>query len=193
MHVCWVTPVMSNSFQLYGPYPTRLLCPWDSPGKNTAVSCHALLQGIFLIQGSNLGLLHCRQILYCWVSRETPINIYTSWLIKSRLLIWSIEKIRMILILNILPQTTKCESESVSCSVVSNSFAIPWTITCQAPLPMGFSRQEYWCGLPSLPPGDFPDPGIKLTSPESQAEFFTVWATREAHLLPSTKLNIYSF
>ena len=50
----------------------------------------------------------------------------------------------------------------------------PWTVACQAPLPMGFSRQEYWCGLPSLPPGDFPDPGIKLTSPESQAEFFTV-------------------
>ena len=37
--------------------PTRLLCPWDSPGKNTAVGCHALLQGIFLTQRSNLCLL----------------------------------------------------------------------------------------------------------------------------------------
>ena len=36
----------------------------DSPGKNTGVGCHVLLQGIFLIQGANLGLLHCRQILY---------------------------------------------------------------------------------------------------------------------------------
>ena len=36
----------------------------DSPGRNTRVSCHALLQGIFLTQGSNPGLLHCRQILY---------------------------------------------------------------------------------------------------------------------------------
>ena len=36
---------------------SRLLCPWDSPGKNTAVGCHALLQGIFLTQGSNLHLL----------------------------------------------------------------------------------------------------------------------------------------
>ena len=44
--------------------PTRLLCPWNSPGKNTRVSCHFLLQGIFPTQGSNLGLLHCRQILY---------------------------------------------------------------------------------------------------------------------------------
>ena len=42
----------------------RLLCPWDSPGKNTGVGCHFLLQEIFQTQGSNSGLLHCRQILY---------------------------------------------------------------------------------------------------------------------------------
>ena len=40
------------------------LCAWDSPDKNTGVGCHFLLQGIFLNQGSNPGLLHCRQILY---------------------------------------------------------------------------------------------------------------------------------
>ena len=45
------------------PQPARLLCPWDSPGKNTGVGCHFLLQGIFLIQGLNPGLLHSRQIL----------------------------------------------------------------------------------------------------------------------------------
>ena len=43
--------------------PTRLLCPWDSPGKNTGVGCHALLQGIFPTQGLNPHLLHCRWIL----------------------------------------------------------------------------------------------------------------------------------
>ena len=46
----------------------RLLCPWDSPGKNTGVGCHLVLQGIFLTQRSNLRflcLLHCRQVLYC--------------------------------------------------------------------------------------------------------------------------------
>ena len=42
----------------------RLLYPCDSPGKNTGVGCHALLQGIFQTQGSNLGLLHCRWVLY---------------------------------------------------------------------------------------------------------------------------------
>ena len=44
--------------------PARLLCPWDSPGKNTGVGCHFLLQGIFPTQESNLGLLHCRQKIY---------------------------------------------------------------------------------------------------------------------------------
>ena len=43
------------SLRPQGLYPARLLCPWDSPGKNTGVGCHALLQGIF--QGSNLSLL----------------------------------------------------------------------------------------------------------------------------------------
>ena len=45
-------------------------CPWDSPGKNTGVGCHALLQGIFPTRGSNLHLLHCRQILYQLLSHQ---------------------------------------------------------------------------------------------------------------------------
>ena len=43
-----------------GLQPARLLCPWGSPGKNPGVGCHALLQGVFLTQGSNLRLLHLR-------------------------------------------------------------------------------------------------------------------------------------
>ena len=61
---------MSSSLGPLGLQPTRLLCPWDSPGKNTGVGCHFLLQGIFLTQGSKLGLLHCRQILYHMSIRE---------------------------------------------------------------------------------------------------------------------------
>ena len=45
--------------------PTRLLCPWNSPGKNTVVGSRSLLQGIFPKQGLNLDFLHWRQILYC--------------------------------------------------------------------------------------------------------------------------------
>ena len=47
-------PVLLRPYRLY---PVRLLCPWDSPGKNTGVGCHFLLQGIFLIQGWKLCLL----------------------------------------------------------------------------------------------------------------------------------------
>ena len=48
----------------------RLLCPWNFLAKNTRVSSHFLLQEIFPTQGLNLGLLHCRQILYCLNHQE---------------------------------------------------------------------------------------------------------------------------
>ena len=48
-------------------------------------------------------------------------------------------------------------------------FATLWSMACQAPLSMGFSRQEYWSGLPCPPPGDLPDPRIELKSPTSPA------------------------
>ena len=48
-------------------------------------------------------------------------------------------------------------------------FVTPRTVACQAPLSMGFCRQEYWSGLPCPPPGDLPDPGIKSMSPVSPA------------------------
>ena len=56
--------VISDSLGPHELQPSRLLCPWDSPGKNTGVGGHFLLQGIFLTQGSNLCLGHCRQTLY---------------------------------------------------------------------------------------------------------------------------------
>ena len=48
-------------------------------------------------------------------------------------------------------------------------FATPWTVARQAPLSMGFPRQEYWSGVAVSPPGDLPDPGIEPTSPSSLA------------------------
>ena len=58
-------------------------------------------------------------------------------------------------------------------------FATPWTVACQAPLSMGFSRREHWGGLPFPSPEDLPGPGIKLGAPVLQADFFTDWAMRE--------------
>ena len=55
-----------------GLQPARHLCPWDSSGENTGVGCYFLLQGIFLTQGSNLGLPHCRQILHRLSLQRSP-------------------------------------------------------------------------------------------------------------------------
>ena len=56
-----------------------------------------------------------------------------------------------------------------SCFSHVRLFATPWTVARQAPLSVGFSRQEYWRGLPCPPPGDLTDPGIKPMSPALQA------------------------
>ena len=63
-------------------------------------------------------------------------------------------------------------------------FTILWTVVCQAPLSMEFSRQEYWSGLPFPFPGDLPELGIELTSlvsPALAGGFFTTSTTWETH------------
>ena len=50
------------------------------------------------------------------------------------------------------------------------TLATPWTVACQVPLSLGFSRQEYWSGLPFPSPGDLPNPGVKPKSPSLQAD-----------------------
>ena len=70
-------------------------------------------------------------------------------------------------------------------------FATLWTVAHQAPLSMGFFRQEYWSGLPCLPPGDLPDLGIKLMplmSPALAGGFFTTCTTWEAQGVPYSSL-----
>ena len=62
-------------------------------------------------------------------------------------------------------------------------FATPWTVACHIPLSVGFSRQEYWSGLPFPSPRDLPNPGIEPRSPSTPGRLSTVWATREAHCL----------
>ena len=109
----------------------------------TGVDCHSLFQRIFPIQGLNLGLLHCWQILYHLSYREE----------------------------------LACPSR-FSCVRL---FEILWTRACQAPLSTGFSRQEYWSGLPCPFPGDLPNPGMEpwsLLSPALAGGFFTTSATQ---------------
>ena len=72
---------------------------------------------------------------------------------------------------NLRVETVSALSESLksfSCLVESDSLWPPWTTACQASLSMGFSRQEYWSGLPCPPPGDLPEPQIEPGSPAWQ-------------------------
>ena len=66
-----------------GRQPARVLCPWDSPGKNTGVGCHFLLQGIFPNQELNPGLLHCRKILYQLSYEGSPKQIDSGKLLNN--------------------------------------------------------------------------------------------------------------
>ena len=61
-------------------------------------------------------------------------------------------------------------------------FVTLWTVACQAPLSMGFFRQEYWSGSPFPPPGDLPIPGIEPASPALAGGFLTTSTTWEAPL-----------
>ena len=69
------------------------------------------------------------------------------------------------------------------------TLGIQWTIAGQAPLSMGFSRQEYWTGLPFPSPGDLPDSGIKPRSPALQADSFPT----ELPGKPSVKIKTLSY
>ena len=76
--MCVSHSVMSDSWRPGGCSPPRLLCPWDSPGKNIGVGCHSLLQSIFLTQGLDLGLPHGGPILYCLNHQRSPNDRKTS-------------------------------------------------------------------------------------------------------------------
>ena len=73
---CLVAQSCPTLFQPHGLQPTRLLCSWDFPGKNTGVGCHFLLQGIFLTQGLNLCLLHWIVGFLPLSHQESPLERY---------------------------------------------------------------------------------------------------------------------
>ena len=76
------------------------------------------------------------------------------------------------------------DDQSLSCVWF---FATPWTVACQVPLSVEFSRKEYWSRLPLPPPGDLSDPGIKpksLVPPALAGGFFTTSVTWEAQIKP---------
>ena len=115
----------------------------DSPGKNTEVGCHALLQKIFLTQGSNL-------CLSSFMSPALASGFFITSTTWEALFLTS--------------------GGGGFVAKLCPTLATPWTVACQAPVSMGFSRQHYWSGLPFPSPGDLPKPGIKPRSPALQAD-----------------------
>ena len=114
-----------------------------SPGKNTGMGCHALLQGIFPTQGSNpclLHLLHRQAGSLPLAPPGKPGHVRVC-----------VCALRVCVCAQLLSHVWLC--------------ATLWIVAFQAPLSMGFFRQEYWSGLPGPPPGYLPDPGIEPMSP----------------------------
>ena len=110
---------MSDSLRPHGLQPTRLLCPWDFPGKSTGMSCHFLLQRIFPTQGSNPGLSHCRQTLYC-LSHQGTVRLNNNNMFYGRQYVRHLSinlfliktlwiSIVIILILQMKMEAKKCE------------------------------------------------------------------------------------
>ena len=106
-------------------------CPWNSPGKNTRVGCHFLLQEIFPTQGSNPGLLHSRQIFY-WLSYQGSLRVCVYMCVCMCIHIYMC-KLSYLEIIWLQIYSYMFSSVRFSCSVMSNS-AIPWTAKCQASL-----------------------------------------------------------
>ena len=138
---------MSDSVQPQRRQPSRLPRPWDSPGKNTGVGCHFLLQCMKVKSESEVAHscptlsnpMDCSPPGSCVheaVTTVKSVNLFGGGLVSKLCL----------------------------------TLAIPWTVARQAPLSMGFSRQEYWSGLPFPSLGDLPNAGIEPESPALQAD-----------------------
>ena len=116
--------VLSNSLR-----PRGLYSPWNSPGQNTGVGSRSVLQGIFSTQGSNRGLLHCRQILYQLSHREIPPTLSFVFLITAIL-----TEVRWYLIVVLIPWwLTVLKIFSWTCWP---SICLLWKSICADPLPI---------------------------------------------------------
>ena len=213
---------MSDSVRPHRRQPTRLPRPLDSPGKNTGVHCHFLLQCMKVKSESEVaqscptlsdpmdcsppgssvhGILQARGLEWAAIAFSCHHSkchylfsllwvLMSYWcqrfhyLLKGHIFfykyhfdssdlwtiyypsIWAWGQFPDICVLSCFSRVWLC--------------ANPWTVACQAPLSMGFSRQEHWSGLPFPSPEDLPAPGIEpasLTSPSLAGGFFTASAT----------------
>ena len=113
---------------------------------------------------------HLEKILTVKLERKYSFKWSSKISLSSPLAVW--------LSMTVMPLSWGWVAEEGSCScfslwVMFDSFVTPWGIVHQAPLSMGFPRQEYWSGLLFPSPGDLPDPGTEPASPALPGRFFT--------------------
>ena len=138
--------VISGSLQPHRLYPASLLCPWNSPDKNTGVGRHCLLQRIFLIQGSNPCFLHCRHILYCLSHQGSSSFLFV--VVESLSRVW-------------LFATSWTAAHQASLSII-NSWSLLKLMYTELVMP---SKHLILCHPLLLPPSIFPS--IRVFSKES--------------------------
>ena len=152
---------MSDSVQPHRQQPTRLPRPWDSPGKNTGVGCHFLLQCMKVKSES--------EVTQSCPTRRDPVDYSLPGssihgIFQARVLEWgaiafSAPAWQADALPSEPPGKTQVKVKSLS---RVRLFATPWTAAYQAPPSVGFSRQEYWSGVP------LPSPkSVQVLGPET--------------------------
>ena len=164
IHSCWVLSYPENTSFTCLPLSSVALLVWTGYFKiwNTDVGLGWRLKQHLRIQVEPLG----PSVELKDKESKAPGDAQRSWLVKKN---------KGMMTLWLRSQSTHIhihvsEVKSLSCVRL---FATPWTVAHQAPPSMGFSRQEYWSGLPFPSPGDLPDPGIEARSPALQADALT--------------------
>ena len=167
--LCYVTSVVSDSVWPHRQQPTRLPCPWDSPGNNTGVGCHFLLQ-CMKVKSEREVTQSCptpSDPMDCSLPGSSIHGIF-----QARVLEWGAIAFSHLFIhpLNISPWM----SHKVKVKLLSHAWllATPWTADYQAPPPMGFSRQEYWSGVPL--------PSLRIRVPNAEV---SILAYQFCHIL----------
>ena len=128
---------MSDSVRPHIWQPTRLPCPWDSPGKNTGVGCHFLLQCMKVKSESEVAqsCLTLSDPMDCSLPGSSIHGIFWATVLEWGAIAFS-------------PIVKQLYSNVVSHFSRIQLLVTPWTAAHQAPPSMGFSRQEYWSGVP---------------------------------------------
>ena len=147
--------------------PTRLPRPWDSPGKNTGVGCHFLLQCMKVKSESRSVVSNPQRprgpqpsrLLCPWDFPGKSTGVGCHCLLRFVTLHGTFPHSRIPL----------CDLRGLERESVYRLSATSLSVVRQAPLSMGFSRPEYWSGLPCPPPGDLPHPRIRPTSAAAPA------------------------